>query len=450
MWNDLRRSLRFRLAASFAAGSFCALVAITGFIYWGFQREINARNRLLLETQVLELGKLLERNPRDVSALEQRVRGEGNDASEPQADLRILSGGRLVVETPGMSDRLPASWFVGQEKTRRHRIRFAMAQRHVGPFVLQGALDISKDDHMLIDFRQRTTSALLLGTLLCAASGWWAAHRGLKPLRLITDSTRGITAERMDARFDPAQVPLELGDLVRALNEMLDRLDNAFSRLSQLSADLAHELRTPITNLMGEAEVALSRERTVEEYRTVLESSMEEFRRLSRLISRMLFLARAEDPHSVIARNPIDAQRLVSDVVDYFDASAEEQGVVLGSSASGTIRGDADMLRQALANLVSNALEATPRGGQIMIRLRPEGSQMVLVVEDSGRGIPPEEVPYLLDRFYRTQEAHQRRSRGTGLGLAIVQSIARLHGGDVQILSRPGQGTTVRMTLPLE
>ena len=448
MWNDLRKSLRFRLAASFAAGSFCTLVAITGLLYWGFQREINLRNRLVLETQVLEVERTLELHPDDLPALEKVVRQLEALASEPQADLRVLRAGRLVTETPGMSERLPASWFVGQEKTKRRRLRYAMAQRQAGPFVVQGALDITKDEHMLVEFRQRATSTLFLGTLVCAVFGWWAAHRGLKPLRLITDSTRGVTAQKLDARIDPALVPQELGDLVHGLNDMLDRLDHAFSRLSQLSADLAHELRTPITNLMGEAEVALSRDRTVEEYRAVLESSMEEFRRLSRLISRMLFLARTEDPHSVIARAPVDARKLVSDVVDYFEASAEEQGIELDSSAEGTVDGDADMLRQALANLVSNALEATPRGGRISIRIQPEDGRMALIVEDSGRGIPPEEVPHLLDRFYRTHEAHQRRSGGTGLGLAIVQSIARLHGGEVRIASEPGRGTTVRMGIP--
>jgi two-component system heavy metal sensor histidine kinase CusS len=236
---------------------------------------------------------------------------------------------------------------------------------------------------------------------------------------------------------------------VEALNAMLDRLDQAFERLSRFSADLAHELRTPINNLMGEAEVALSKERPTEEYRQVLESSMDEFRRLSRLISRMLFLARAEGPHMTLQKAPIDANRLVSNVLAFFEAAGEEQGVRLTGEGVGIIQGDSELLRQALANLISNALEATRRGGEIRVQAGEMEGRTALSVVDTGRGIEAGELPRILDRFYRTKAALEQKHPGTGLGLAIVQSIARLHGGILSISSEPGKGTVARLEFPL-
>ncbi len=448
MLNELRTSLRLRLALIFVAGSLGTLLVVSGFLYWTFQREINLRNRLLLNARVEEIATILNRHPGDLAALQEEVQGEGSPAFEPQTSFRIISGSHLLLETPGMAERLPATWFVGQAKTRRHHRRYLMTLRTEGAFIIQGALDIKDDERMIFSYRRRLIYTLITGSILCAAFGFWAAHRGLRPLRAITESTRGITAYRLRNRLEPGRVPQELRDLVRALNDMLDRLDHAFSRLSQFSADLAHELRTPITNLMGEAEVTLTRDRPVEEYQQVLESSLEEFRRLSRLISRMLFLARAEDPQTAIARIPIDAKKLVDEVLAFYEAVAEEQGVTLEQEVSAPLFGDVDMLRQALANLLSNALDATPRGGHILLSLRSEDTRTVVAIQDSGRGIPEAEIPNLLDRFYRTQNTHHRKAAGTGLGLAIVRSIARLHGGDVTITSRLGSGTTVRLILP--
>lgn len=450
MLNDLRTSLRFRLALIFVAGSLGTLLIVSGFLYWAFQREINLRNRHLLDGKVQELATILVQRPGDLEALQEEILGEGVAVPEPQAYLRILSGGATLLETGGMSERLPSSGFIGQAKSKRHHRRFLMVQKEVGQFVIQGALNITEDERMIFSYRRRLIYTLLSGSLLCAAFGWWAAHRGLRPLRFIAASTRGITAHRLRDRLEPGQFPQELRDLVQAMNDMLNRLEHAFSRLSQFSADLAHELRTPITNLMGEAEVTLSRDRPVEEYRQVLESSLEEFRRLSRLISRMLFLARVEDPQTALMRVPLNAQKLVDDVFAFFEATAEEQGVILQSEVTTSLYGDEDMLRQALANLVSNALEATPSGGRILASVKAEGRRVVLAVQDSGRGIPENELPHLLDRFYRTEDAQRRKAPGTGLGLAIVQSIARLHGGDVAITSRVGQGTTISLNLSSE
>lgn len=445
---DLRGSLRTRLTLLYAAGSLGTLVLVAGLLYWTFQRELNLRNRRILQSEMLELASLLEKTPQEAAPLVQHVQGVGSGLPEPAVYLRVLREGKSLVETPGMSYYVPASWFVGQAKTKHHKRRFALAQMQVGGQVIQGALDITRDDYTIIDFRQRLTVLLLGGTLLCIAFGWWAGRKGLAPIQEMAASTRGITAMRLDQRLDPKGFPDELRPLAGDMNDMLDRLDRAFSRLSQFSADLAHELRTPITNLVSESEVALSKDRSVEEYRGVLESGLEELRRLGRLTKEMLFLARVEDPHSAIIRAPVAADRLVSEVLDFFEAAAEEQGLSLRASTSGAVMGDRELLRRALVNLVANAMDATPRGGAIDVHLQPEGDHMVLTVSDTGRGFPADQIPLVLDRFYRVQDAQHRRTGGIGLGLAIVQSIAKLHGGEVRISSEPGQGTQVQVDLP--
>jgi two-component system heavy metal sensor histidine kinase CusS len=434
-------SLRFRLALIFFAGSLATMVVATGYLYLAFKHEINARNQRMLQGRLQDVASILAR-PRDSrETLEEEVLDElpttSSIPSNTHIGIRILNDGTVLLESHDIK-RFPPDRFGGKSKIRRHHSVFILAERQEGDHRIQGVLDVTGDEHMILNYRIRLAYTLLLGVGICSALGWIAAHRGLKPLRAIAESTRGITAQRLRQRLDPGDVPQELRHLVHALNDMLDRLDQAFERLSRFSADLAHELRTPITNLMGEAEVVLSRERPAEEYRQVLESSMDEFRRVSRLISRMLFLARAEDPGSSITPVPIDSERLLGDVLAFFEAAAEEQGVKLHGEAKGTLRGDADMLRQALSNLVSNALAATPEGGETSDENRAE-----LEVRDTGRGIPLDELPHVFDRFYRTGEAFSRKVPGTGLGLALVQSIAYLHGGEVRITSEPGKGTSV-------
>jgi len=354
----------------------------------------------------------------------------------------------LLLESPGMGGLLPAPRFSGGSRVLAGQAHFLVAQLSAGPDLIQGALNVTEDDRATRTYRRYLLSTLLAVAAGCSLLGAWAARQGLQPLRAMAEAARGITAERLRQRLDPGDAPLELRDLVEALNAMLDRLELAFERLSRFSADLAHELRTPINNLMGEAEVSLSRDRTAGEYRQVLESSMDEFSRLSRLISRMLFLAGTEDPASAIRPVPVPAGPLLEKLLAFYEALAEEQSVTLAGVASGTLQGDPDLLRQALANLVANALEATPAGGTVRVRVEARDGQAELEVADTGRGIPADELPRLADRFFRTTEALEHKRPGTGLGLAIVQSIARLHGGELRITNEQGRGTTARLRFP--
>jgi two-component system heavy metal sensor histidine kinase CusS len=227
---------------------------------------------------------------------------------------------------------------------------------------------------------------------------------------------------------------------------MLDRLQEAFERLSQFSADVAHDFRTPINNLMGEAQVALSRERTPAEYTRVLQSALEEYTRLASMIDSMLFLAQAERAPAALASVSLEARVELQAVCDFYHALAEEQGVELACEGQARIPADPLLLRRALSNLLSNALNYTPRGGRVTLRAAAgPGATRTLSVIDSGIGIAPEHLAKLGDRFYRVDPSRTASPGGAGLGLAIVRSIMTLHGGSLLINSAVGRGTTASL-----
>jgi len=242
--------------------------------------------------------------------------------------------------------------------------------------------------------------------------------------------------------------PQELTALAEAFDGMLDRLEDSFARLSQFSADMAHELRTPVNNLMGEAEVSLSKPRTTEEYQHVLASSLEECERLSRLIDSMLFLARAENAETELKRSALDVRAEIETVREFYDVVAEEQGVEVACAGDGRLNADPLLFRQALGNLLSNALQYTPRGGKVTISVAHSNGWIDIGVTDTGAGIDPEHLPRIFDRFYRADRSRSQHPQGFGLGLAIVKSILTLHGGTVAIKSTPGAGTTVVLRFP--
>jgi two-component system heavy metal sensor histidine kinase CusS len=445
---DTARSLRFRLAALFTLCCLATVIASSGFLYFAFRHEINLRNQTLLEGRLEDVAKGLERQRTSGESFEEEIFGDYPMTSGPSMWISVTRGDEVLVASPGMSERL-----AGHPSLERHHghhgpPRYLTAERATGEYRILGLLDITEDQRMIHAYRRRLLLTLLVGGGACALLGWWAAHRGLRPLQEIAQATGAITARRLRHRLVAGQVPQELRELVQALNAMLDRLDYAFERLSRFSADLAHELRTPIANLMGEAEVALSLERPPAEYREVLVSSLEEFRRLTSLISRLLFLARAEDPAAAIQAAPLPARALLDGVLGFFEAAAAEQGVRLEGTAEGTLYGDPELLRQALANLVANALAATPAGGLVRLDLEARDGHCALSVQDTGRGIPAAELDHVLDRFYRTAASFESKGSGTGLGLAIVQSVAQLHGGTVTVKSREGEGTTVAIRFP--
>jgi two-component system, OmpR family, heavy metal sensor histidine kinase CusS len=315
------------------------------------------------------------------------------------------------------------------------------------PAVVEVATDLAHHEMFMASFRTALWTTVGLAALASGLLGWAVARRGLAPLRDISRDAASITANRLDRRLPSEAIPEELAEVARTLNAMLARLEESFRKLSDFSSDLAHELRTPLSNLLTETQVTLAKARTAGEYEDVLVSNAEELERLARTISDMLFLAKADNDLAVPNPEPVDLREQVEGLLSFYEALAEESGVRLAVEGRATVRGDPLMLRRAIGNLLSNALRHTPRGGRVAVRLAGLGEGTATVaVENTGETIPPEHLPRLFDRFYRVDPA-RRQSEGAGLGLAITRSIVRAHGGEVSVRSAGGL-TTFELVLP--
>ncbi len=315
--------------------------------------------------------------------------------------------------------------------------------------------DRSLPRELLARYRKGLIETLVVSVLAAAALGVWAARLVLKRVRRIAATAGRISARALNERLSLEDTPEEFLESTLAFNHMLDRLEDSFRRLSEFSSDLAHDLRTPINNLLGEAQVALSRPRDAAEYRTVLESAVEEYERLSRMIENMLFLARADNAQARVTPQWIDLREALGKILSYYELLAEERNIRLAlevrSEKGGKARAWADelMLNRALGNLLSNALRHGPRDCTVSVRAlaRADGSADIEVA-NPGAGIAREHLPRIFDRFYRPCSSREGSAAGSGLGLAIVKSIAELHGGKVGVKSEPGLETAFTLSLP--
>jgi two-component system heavy metal sensor histidine kinase CusS len=314
------------------------------------------------------------------------------------------------------------------------------------PLTIQVAQDRSADEQFTKEFAALLAIVMTFGVLASAAIATTVAKRGLRPLLEMAHSLNRIGPTHLNERVTPIGWPRELRPLAVAFDEMLARLEDSFRRLSQFSADLAHELRTPVGNILGESQVALTRTRTPDEYREVIESNVAECERLSGIIDNLLFLARAEAADGHIQRMVFDGKAAVAKIAALYETIAEEQQITINCAGQGDVYADPTLFGRAVSNLVENALRYTPKGGTILISIAAGGAQSQISVKDTGCGIAAQHIPRVFDRFYRADSS--RSSQGAGLGLALVKSITDLHGGSARVSSEIDRGTTVTISFP--
>ncbi len=456
-----------RLTLFYVAVTAVLLVMAAAYLYWTQAKNLDREDRDFLLSKIEDCRRVLQRHVDASPLLINEIQTEAA-ANRPKYYERLLDGkGRALLETPGMDQVVPISAFPQAdpgaeipEETALHRAtsrRFYLLMSALategevpsGGRLVQVALDVTPEQRLLSGYRRKLAAVVLFASALSWLMGAFVTRKGLQPLQDITRATERVTAKQLHERVLAHGWPDELAALARSFDNMLDRLEESFTRLSQFSADLAHELRTPINNLRGEAGVALSHARSPEEYRQTLESSLEEYARLARLIDNMLFLARADGPAAGISRVATDARRATDAVREFYDALAEDRGVEVRCEGQATVCADPVLFRQAVSNLLSNALNYTPRGGRVLIRLNPLGEGGLEVsVADGGCGIAAEHLPKIFDRLYRVDSARTQHPNGSGLGLAIVKSIMTLHGGAVDVQSQPGQGSRFTLRFP--
>ncbi|WP_137807574.1 heavy metal sensor histidine kinase [Pseudomonas sp. G(2018)] len=281
---------------------------------------------------------------------------------------------------------------------------------------------------------------LVISALVSAALGWMVASSGMRPIRQVTRVAASMSAKSLKERIPLAPVPKELQQMVLSFNAMLSRLDDAFVRLSNFSADIAHELRTPVSNLMTHTEVVLSRKRNIEDYEDNLYSNLDDLKHMSRMIDDMLFLAKSDNGLITHENKPIDLVEVVEKLLEYYRLLADERGIELTVSGRGSVRGDVLMLHRAISNLLSNALRYTSEGKSIAVDIRQKEMSVLVIVENQGEPIAPKHLEKLFDRFYRADPARREGSpSNAGLGLSITRSIVEAHDGKIWCTSSDGR-----------
>jgi two-component system heavy metal sensor histidine kinase CusS len=461
-------TLAFRLTAWYVLAALALVVFATASLYSLLVAELQKSADLFLADKMNVLRTMLRERPNDWDGLREEIELESAARRYQQFYIRLLDERNApLLTTPEMEDQLDLTQLTAQTQRspeqatgmqgKNGRLFFVMsAAVAVGGSshtdTAQIAIDVSEEEALLARYRHRFW-IILLGTLaIFPLVGYQIARRGIRPVKEMATTARHISSTNLHERIQPEGYLSELASLAATFNKMLDGLEESFERISRFSADIAHDLRTPVNNIRGEAEVALARTRPIDEYREVLGSCLEEAVRLSDLIGDLLFLARAESPLAHLHRESINVSELLSGIREYYEASAADRGISLSTvlpSEPVIAQLDRTLLQRAVGNLVSNALAHTPTGKSVVLGASVEPAAVRIEVSDAGVGIPPEALPRVFDRFFRVDESRSQASGGTGLGLAIVQSIMLLHGGNVEIASKVGQGTQVTLRVPL-
>lgn len=461
----LRSSITLRLSLLFALLLVATLAGVGAYLFHSLEERMVQRNAAELAGKV-ELVRYILSGLRDqnevLSSREQlthvvvghpslylavleeagRVLFASSDLRPPQALLRSVAG-------TGAAPQAISLWRPRPDLRYRAVAVWADLAPGSGSRVLVVLGLDTREQHMLLsDYRRTLIIALLVAGSLTALMGVVVTRHGLRPLRDIVAAAHRISANALSARLDAERAPAEVKQLAHAFNAMLARLEDSFTRLAAFSSDLAHELRTPVNNLMGQTQVALTRPRAMDEYRRVLESNLEELDRLSRIITNMLFLARAD--HAQIALKPeaLDLHAELDKVAEFYEAHAEEHGVRIDRAGGGRMTADRMLVQRAIGNILSNAIRHTPPGGEIKARVARAAGFVTLSVSNPGPGIPVERLPWVFDRFHRLDRTGDNLHDGAGLGLAIVKSVMQLHGGHVTVESVPGGDTTFTLHFP--
>lgn len=427
------------------------MVSLAGLIAVAVDRHFEELDRDTLQDKIHLVSEIIARSD---SAADLQNRLDDALRHHPGLFVRVsdASGALLyasaafsfpmaVVDARGNApaDSVP-SWHSGNHE---YRALGATAPSHqaLGDGIrLLAAVDTLHHAHFIHSLQAVLGAYALLAAVASGMLGWWAARTGLAPLRAMKASAQAVTAHRLDQRMPAESVPVELAELATSLNDMLARLQGDFQRLSDFSSDLAHELRTPISNLLTQTQVALSSRRDAETYRDILASNAEELQRLARMVSDMLLLAKAEHGLLLPRAEQIALADEVGALLDFYDALAEEKAIRLQQSGVGSIKGDRLMLRRAISNLLSNALRHTPAGGLVAIGIECLPTGVELHVTNTGATIDPELLPRLFDRFFRADKARTHpETEGAGLGLAITRAIVQAHGGSASVSSADGR-----------
>lgn len=355
--------------------------------------------------------------------------------SSPKSVIREKSDGH------GVPYLIHSSYLYDEERARRK-------------FYVAVGIPLADSRALLNRFTLLILGLIPLVILTGCGMGWIFAGRALSPVLDVAHAAQRISGSNLSLRIPLRGSGDELDRLIATFNDMIERIGTSFSQVRQFSTDVSHELRTPITVVRGQLEVALFTATTVEQYRDAIVNSLSDIERLSQIVRALLLLSQAETGQVILQKQELDLVDVAAGIVDQFQIPAEGAHITLSFHPRvGRCRGDFDrvQIERMLSNLLSNALKFTPPGGEIHVSVDRRLNDAEIIVTDTGEGIAAQHLPHIFDRFYRVRGPGEQASpeKGLGLGLSFVAWIVRAHGGSVDVLSEPRQGTTFRVILPL-
>ncbi len=285
---------------------------------------------------------------------------------------------------------------------------------------------------------------------LSSIVSWFLAGRSLDPVIKIRSLAQKFRQGNVKERINIGLKGREIDELVTIFNEMLDNIQHSIEAQKRFTSDVSHEIRSPLSSLRSSIEVTLRKKRTPGEYEDILKTNLADIIRLSRITDNLLFLTKADNKILQLRRQWFDVGRAMESSIEHLRHEASSAGISVTENYQENLElnGDVDLLEQAFSNLVENAIKYTASGGEVGITAREEAGSVIVIISDSGIGIPEEEIPHIFERFYRVNKERSRKSGGTGLGLAITQWIVNAHKGKILVSSRPGSGSEFRVILP--
>ncbi len=463
----LRYSLAARIAVAAATLGLSVMVVVSVLGYVALSYQLKWRATAELEAKLLLLQHILSEIPSaatlstDGHRLDDVLRGHedlhlavfdmmGSKVVATFSPLARETAARTLAEltrSPLATGSLMREWTA--PSGQRLLVTIGTARLASGEMTQIALLqDRRADAQLLSNYAKAVTIGLPFALLMAVVGAWLTARAGLRPLQRFAAVTASVSSKSLSGRIEIEGLPSELHDLASSFNAMLGRIDESVTRLTQFSADLAHEMRTPIATLLGRTQVALSRARDAEALRDTLASNVEELERLTRLIADMLFLAQSEMSHALPDPVILQLDAEVRIVSEFLSLVAEERALVIEVSGAASVRGNRILVQRAITNLLSNALRHARNGSSIHAAIESTENAVSLAIINEGSRIAKADAERIFERFYRVDADRSRESGGTGLGLAIVRSIMRAHGGDVAVKSDLAGRTSFSLSFP--
>lgn len=453
------------------AGVTTILIAVTSAtLYAGMYLSLRSQIDAFLEGEIHEFMLTVNAHPNDDARLQSELQQELGVRARNDLGFRLIDLQNNVFISSAIQDDLkgvwktPPSWAMDFPHVRcetiqptnnphAHRVCSLLVHTADGrTCTAQSSYLLDQMTESLAKVRRLCFAILLTTPLIAIAIGSFLARRSLQPVRRIMQTAREINAHDLKERIPLSGTGDEMDQLANTVNGMLNRIEQKVREIQQFTADASHELRTPLAALRGNAELALTQQRTANELRQTIEESVSLYERLQRIAEDLLLLARLDTGETIIWREAVRLDTALADVLDLYGPMGEDKGISLVVDAADNlfVEGDGGRLRQVIGNLLDNAIKYTPHGGQIRVSLVRSNGHMKLEIADTGIGIPEEDLPKVFDRFYRADPSRSTLSTpGSGLGLSISRSIVEAHGGTIEIQSSPQRGTRVRVLIPV-